>query len=197
MAKYNQGILGPVKGKIGKVVGSKWRGVDYLRSYTDTVHDPQTKKQVAQRDRFKAAVQLAGLLLPVARWGLEPQHKRSPYNALVSQICKLADTPAQLEETRILVARGRLAPLAKVQKSATSSEITVKWATNAGGNAADRVSYLALNAAKTKSVYGYMAAARGDGQVSITLPVDFGDAGCVYLVATNDKQVNSNSVAVK
>jgi len=32
MAKYHSGYLGPFDGKLGTAVGSRWKGIDYLRS---------------------------------------------------------------------------------------------------------------------------------------------------------------------
>ncbi|MCK9602563.1 MAG: DUF6266 family protein [Sphaerochaeta sp.] len=55
MGKLNSGILGPVSGKIGGVVGARWKAQPYLRSYV-VPGASRTTLQGNQRDRFKAVV---------------------------------------------------------------------------------------------------------------------------------------------
>jgi hypothetical protein len=58
MGKIRSGILGPVSGRIGGVVGANWKGVSYLRSYV--VPSPSaTDLQLAQRTRFAYTVAAA------------------------------------------------------------------------------------------------------------------------------------------
>lgn len=59
MATYKQGIDGPVMGKIGQHVGSKWRGIYYLRALASAVSNPDTLKQRKVRMRFATLVRLA------------------------------------------------------------------------------------------------------------------------------------------
>lgn len=42
MGKYNKGILGRFRGKIGTVVGAVWNGVSYMRSLGDYTDNPTT-----------------------------------------------------------------------------------------------------------------------------------------------------------
>lgn len=59
MATYKQGIDGPVMGKIGQHVGSKWRGIYYLRGLATAISNPNTAKQRKIRARFACLVRLA------------------------------------------------------------------------------------------------------------------------------------------
>ena len=61
MATYKQGIDGPVMGKIGQHVGSKWRNIYYLRSLATAVSNPRTLKQRKVRARFSTLVKLASV----------------------------------------------------------------------------------------------------------------------------------------
>ena len=61
MATYKQGIDGPVMGKIGQHVGSKWRNIYYLRSLASAVSNPRTLKQRKVRARFSTLVKLASV----------------------------------------------------------------------------------------------------------------------------------------
>lgn len=62
MGKIRSGILGPVSGKIGEVVGASWKGVNYLRSYV-IPGNPNTASQQAERALFANIVSLAHALL--------------------------------------------------------------------------------------------------------------------------------------
>lgn len=58
MGKINSGILGPVSGKIGGVVGARWKNVPYLRAYV-VPGSSATDLQVAQRAKFAYLVAAA------------------------------------------------------------------------------------------------------------------------------------------
>lgn len=57
------GILGGFSGKVGPVVGGKWKDVDYMRSYVIPAN-PNTTGQQTVRARFSALVAYAKAVLP-------------------------------------------------------------------------------------------------------------------------------------
>lgn len=67
MAKYRLGVMGAFENKVGIVVGRKWRNLDVMSAYQPKVFNPNTKKQMEQRQRFGAASSLArGMKLGLA-----------------------------------------------------------------------------------------------------------------------------------
>jgi hypothetical protein len=58
MARILNGILGPVSGKVGGVVGASWKGSAYIRSYTKPGYS-RTDAQAAQRTNMQYLVQAA------------------------------------------------------------------------------------------------------------------------------------------
>lgn len=53
MAKFNKGILGPLSGKIGPVIGSSWKGVTYLKTVTkNPINRVPTPAQQAHYRKF-------------------------------------------------------------------------------------------------------------------------------------------------
>lgn len=62
MGKQISGILGPYTGKIGNVVGGKWRGRYTTRVYTSEVANPNTEKQQQVRARFSELAKLASAM---------------------------------------------------------------------------------------------------------------------------------------
>jgi hypothetical protein len=58
MGKIVSGLLGPVSGRVGGVVGARWKSVPYIRSYT-VPGASRTDLQAAQRDKFGFTVAAA------------------------------------------------------------------------------------------------------------------------------------------
>lgn len=58
MAKIPSGILGAVSGRIGNIVGSSWKGINYIRSYV-IPGNPNTVAQQTERNEFALIVKIA------------------------------------------------------------------------------------------------------------------------------------------
>jgi hypothetical protein len=82
MARINQGILGPILGSLGNVVGCIRYGVPYLRTKPLTYNDAKNPAQLAQRARRIACIELyRSLRFTIGRpiWN-KMAHKMSGYN---------------------------------------------------------------------------------------------------------------------
>jgi hypothetical protein len=55
MGKISEGILGPVKGGVGPVVGSSWKGIPYLKKKYSKRTNDVSKKELANREKFGKA----------------------------------------------------------------------------------------------------------------------------------------------
>lgn len=54
MAKFRHGILGPISGKLGPIVGATWKGVPYLRTAPkQNENAKRSPAQLANQQRFK------------------------------------------------------------------------------------------------------------------------------------------------
>lgn len=53
MAKLKLGILGPISGRLGPVVGATWKGISYLREVSDKKSLQRTPAQLANEGKFK------------------------------------------------------------------------------------------------------------------------------------------------
>ena len=60
MARIKKGILGGFSGKVGTVVGTSWKGMDYMRALPRERTTPATVKQLAQQNKMAL---LRGFLL--------------------------------------------------------------------------------------------------------------------------------------
>ncbi len=76
MAKLEQGILGPFRGKVGTVVGYLWRGKPVVRAYRREINYPNTERQQAERDWFVSMVRFAATARQALLLGLRERAER-------------------------------------------------------------------------------------------------------------------------
>ena len=76
MAKLEQGILGPFRGKVGTVVGYLWRGRHVVRGYRKEINYPNTESQQAERDWFVSMVRFAATARQALLLGLRERAAR-------------------------------------------------------------------------------------------------------------------------
>ncbi|GAA4292916.1 DUF6266 family protein [Aestuariibaculum suncheonense] len=144
MGKFSKGILGGFSGKVGNVVGARWRGQDIMRSLPQRGNYVPTEAQVDQRERFKTAI---GFVTPIkailsAYYGKQ-QGDKSAFNLATGYVLKEALLPDGLGDytidyPKVLIAKGDLRGLANgAVVAAASQELTISWDDNSGqGNAA-------------------------------------------------------------
>lgn len=134
MAKYRKGILGPVRGTVGTVVGSSWRSIDYLRSRPSGYKDRKSEAQKTQRDLFKRHAAMARGMLTAARIGLRSLAARTTeYNVLMR---RLHQTGGRYEQLRISSGVHPALEGLTATHDATAGRVTVRW-TPAAGRAED------------------------------------------------------------
>jgi len=91
MGKIKQGILGGFKGKVGTIIGASWNGISYMRGLPQSVKNPKTAAQQAQRAFFREVQDLVGQLTYEQLLFLFPNSAKgmSRRNALVQQLAAL------------------------------------------------------------------------------------------------------------
>lgn len=83
------GLFGKNSGRVGGVVYSNYRGEQVVRAYQPKVKNPNTKKQVAQRAKFKLVSQVGASLGKEIAMSFVPNvAKESPRNAFVKAMLK-------------------------------------------------------------------------------------------------------------
>ena len=76
MAKLEQGILGPFRGKVGTVVGYLWRGRHVVRGYRREINYPNTENQQVEREWFVSMVRFAATARQALLLGLRERAAR-------------------------------------------------------------------------------------------------------------------------
>jgi hypothetical protein len=76
MARYTEGINGPVRGKVGTVIGSSWKGIPYIKSRGKARTKKVHKDEKANRDKFAEAQLWLRPLLDFVRQGFKGYTER-------------------------------------------------------------------------------------------------------------------------
>jgi len=138
MGKMNNGILDDFSGTIGKVVGSKWRGVPYMRSKSKKRTGPLSDAQLEQQAKFAVAGKFTQSMNDLLTLGFRDQAiKMTGKNYAQSLILKDAITGTnpdfQINYSKVLLSQGKLP---KAKKPAVTAEangiIKFTWTNDAG-----------------------------------------------------------------
>nr|WP_199075979.1 DUF6266 family protein [Pedobacter sp. ASV19] len=182
MARYKNGINGPVSGKVGMVIGSSCRGIQYLKSVADVSAVPATEAQLNQR--LKLAL-VSGWLRPLLSWinvGYQMfRVEKTPMNAAVSYHMKetlLGEGPDyRIDFAKAIFSRGDLL-ISWVKKAVLLMNGTVHVVWENGPLSVfckenDRANFILYNAARGKFVTFREVALRAAKEVLLDLPPGF------------------------
>ena len=190
MGNIKQGILGGFSGKVGTVIGSNWKGINYMRAIAPSIRDARTAKQLAQREQFKLVLGFLRSVQSYVRVGFKMYATRqTAFNAAMSytmrNAVKGASQDVSIDYSKVMVSRGSLALPLNIHSLNNDGEIAIAWSDNSGmANALDTdfAMPLAYNDDKKEAVYDMVSSCRGDEGVSLSYPSDWvGDTVHVYL----------------
>lgn len=129
MAKQAEGFLGGFSGRLGPVVGYKWKGVWCVRSQSDIVRNPRTAAQQAHRALFKAEVQLAGRMRWVLNTGLKlpaDEMNMTPMNLFVKanqQAFSEVEGRLAVDYPSLRISGGTVAPVALTEATVDENNV--------------------------------------------------------------------------
>ncbi|MBD1431780.1 hypothetical protein H8B06_03000 [Sphingobacterium sp. DN00404] len=179
MAKFLKGITGAYSGKVGNVIGSNWRNVDYVRSLPKPSKKPATADQLAQRARFARAVSFLSPITDLVNLGYsdKQQGKCTGYNKALQHLINhgiMGEYPNYtLNYEAVVIARGSLANLIGVAWTETSPKnLEVSWVPEVNRfNAFTDDSVILLVYNIEKSFFNVLeSATREDGALTFTVP---------------------------
>jgi len=200
MGKYNQGILGPFTGKVGSVVGSSWKGVNYIKSLPGP-NASNSEAQQKQRSRFKSVVGLASSLMsnlirPV--WNLS-SGKMTGYNLFVKTNMQAFNETGDLVNYSDFHASVGALPLPGsliIQDDAdVVSGIELSWndeSASGMGNADDKLHLLVMDGEQVHILHTTVK--RSDESLEITLPSAPGDVHVYAFFGSADEGIFSTDL---
>lgn len=182
MAKIREGILGGLSGKVGTVVGGRWRDVDYIRSKPAYVRNPNTEGQQRQRARFKLMISLMRRLRPFLNEGFSVLAVRqTPMNAAMSVNLKNAISGEfpdfEVSFPDLIVARGDLKkPTGFSAEATTTGSVSINWKDNSGRGSAkdtDQALLLIYNTDSEEAEYDVSNYTRSDAAMEFEVPEEW------------------------
>lgn len=136
MSKTKQGILGGFSGSIGNVVGSSWKGVNYMRIKPVSVANPNTAAQQEQRGKFRNCSAFAQSILTtiIQPYWNRIANKMSGFNYWVKTNIANFDTTGLQAPDTLQTTIGNINPPHSVSCTLNSGSKTVHltWTSNAG-----------------------------------------------------------------
>lgn len=206
MGKYNKGILGAISGKVGTVIGSKWKGIRYFRSVSGPRKDLLSEAQIHQQAKFTMGVQFLQPIHPVIKIGYRTQvKKQSAHNAALSDLLTSViegEYPEyRINFERFRMSKGSMEPPRGAEARLENNEVIFSWDNNSGAGDAseDDRAILMVCSEGMWPVYDLYTYTRADATGS--LPVDQVRSGQILFcymafAGQNDKKSVSNSCLV-
>jgi len=204
MGTSKKGILGNFYGKVGTVIGSKWKGIKYMRSLPDPSSQPPSRRQLDQREKFRQGASFLQPLGPVIRVGFRTQQKnQTPANAALSDLLvnAMGGTAPDfvINYERLKIAKGVLTGPRNANAELNGDLIEFNWIDNAGEGDAEENDQVILTAVSDTAwpLYSVGQFTRGAGTGSLTIPE--GVSGSIFhcylaFAGTGDRFQVSNSI---
>lgn len=203
MGIINKGILGPVSGTVGTVIGGSWKGISYIRSQSTSTRTTFSIKQLEQQAKFALTMKFLQTMTPLLSVSFrEYAVKMSGYNnamryTLVNAIGGTYPT-YEIDYSNALVSRGDL-PNASTPTAAssTSGAVDFNWVDNSGmgkAQATDKSMLVVYCPARNQCIYTTAGADRSTGSGSISVPSFKGEQVETYIgfVSADGKYIASS-----
>lgn len=133
MATYSKGANGAFSGKVGSIVGSNWRGVDYLKSLPKKSNKQSSDLQLAQRSKFALAPTYLSPIKDILNIGFKDKqlNKTTGYNAAVKIFLNNAivgDYPDfAIDFSQIVLSKGSLSVFHGLSAALKGTDIVLTW----------------------------------------------------------------------
>lgn len=206
MGKIRQGILGGFNGTVGTVVGGSWKGTAYMRGKAQSIKNPRTEKQMAQRMKFGLAQKFVKVMTAYLQVGFRnyTQHQTATNGAMSHTVrnCVVGKYPSfGIDPSKVLVSSGSLMPGRFCSVKVANNIATFAWEDNSDESHASMDDFampLIYNFTKREAIFTTEDASRVDCKATLKLPTDWdGDMlSCYIAFASVQNNSVSNSVYV-
>ncbi len=183
MAKYNDGILGKFQGTAGPIVGSTWKGINYLKARQRKSHKPRSRAQLEQQAKFTMLIRFLssmGQLLvrgfkdhAIRMTGINSAYAYNYEHALTGNYPDYS-----LNYSKVLVSSGQLLPAANpTAVDNGNGKVRFSWTDNSGiamANADDKCLVVVHCPELHQSVYTTSGAERHDCEYTINAGIFMG-----------------------
>lgn len=197
MARYKNGINGPVRGKVGNVVASNWRGVDYLKSLGGPAVKRRSEAQLLQQEIFALVTCWLRPVRELIWLGYQSfKANKTPMNAAISHVIKeavlIVDGQPKIDFSKVIISRGELLISWVVEVVALTDQIIdIKWENPAGSSLCkpgDKANFLLYSPDRSEFAVYQNQAQRSDQEVRLNLSPGFsGNVVHIYMFYVNEE----------
>lgn len=180
MAKQTAGLHGGFSGRMGNIVGYRWKGVWCVRTRPTKMHNPRTDKQMEHREMFKEEVRQAAYMKEAVRLGLNAladEANMTAHNLFVSinqHAFSLVDGHFTVDYPALRLSVGPAAPVGfGAPEVGEGNTLSISFEKNpTRSTAANAFDYVYLYAYCHELHLGYLTAPvhRGAKRVAVSLP---------------------------
>lgn len=208
MAQVQNTLLGRAKGRVGNAVFSTWKGRNILKQKAESVANPRSAQQQANRARFTALLALGRNLRPLCQIGFKE------YASTVTWLNRFMSTNTQSgafewndntteweqKNDNIVIAEGSLmttqVAIDHIINTGPKSNITLSWDTSTEGNKSPDDRLFGILFTESTIVFQQGTKTRGDGSVSMDIdPSATGQhVQVITFFASADLRIVSNSI---
>jgi hypothetical protein len=203
MGKYKKGILGYFRGKVGTVVGSIWKGINYMKSLPDVSNSEPTPAQLNVRLKFAMVMAFFSNIKGLINIGYQKFNKGiTPMNAATSYHLKYAVIGTgplfNLNYDKVIVSVGDLEELVNITINAGPDELNFTWQANLSmeyGAPTDMVTILVYSSANFKFAQVLKVVPRSALSYTMSLPAEFSGTNVhcfIVLTSTDGKECSTS-----
>lgn len=174
MGIYVKGLLGAFSGRVGNIVGSNWRSIDYLRSLPKPSKKPATANQIAHRAKFALAIEFLSPLREIISIGFNDlgNKKMTAFNKATNELLKKIEgtyPEFTVPYDKVKFSKGSLGNIDAVIGESGDGETEFRWSSRIVRTAAhpDDVVHIILYQEEEQDYYVFQDATRADGSYAI------------------------------
>ena len=132
MAKLEPGQIGLITGKIGTVVGGKWRGITYVRAKGPSKRTKNSPAQITQQAKFKVAAKFASQMLDLfqltySNSAVEMTERNSALAHIVKDAIGGSYPSFYIDYPKVMISQGALTKSLGVSATVTQGELNTVW----------------------------------------------------------------------
>lgn len=198
MATITNGINGKASGKVGAVIASSWKSINYVKGLYKKRTKAATEEQLIQQERF---VTIAKFLMPITPilkigFGLAKSDKMAPTNVAMQLNMAQAITGTYpsfaLDYSKIDISTGSYLSGGAMSATVAAGILSVDWDTTLNSlyqtKADDQVIILIYQPEQDEFMTAPTPPTRADGTIDIQIPTHLiGGTGHVWIFFTDRK----------
>jgi hypothetical protein len=168
MARLKQGILGPVSGSVGTIVGASWKDIDYIRSKSTKPKGDPSPLQLDNQHKFSAVINFTSTMTELLNQtftkyavGMSESNAAFAYN--YNNAITGTSPDYSIDYAKALVSHGDLLNATGTAASVTNKTVHFTWTDNSGlgmANGTDKAVVVAYCKNYNLTVYSIGSAMR-------------------------------------